>query len=90
MTVARLRRDGVMTSDLGSEVVILDLGSSTYFSVRDTGAVLLHRLVEGASVESMAEELSTTYEADYDVVLADVREFVADLTARRLVEYVED
>jgi Coenzyme PQQ synthesis protein D (PqqD). len=89
MTVARLRRDGVMTSDLGSEIVILDLDSSTYFSVRDTGAVLLNRLVEGASVESMAEELSTTYDADYEVALADVREFVADLTARRLLEYVD-
>lgn len=89
MTVTRLRREGVLTSDLGSEIVILDLDSSTYFSVRDTGAVLLNRLVDGATVEAMAQELSTTYDADYQVALADVRDFVADLDARRLLEHVE-
>lgn len=89
MTVARLRREGVITSDLGSEIVILDLDSSTYFSVRGTGAVLLNRLVQGATVESMAEELTTTYDAEYEVALVDVREFVADLTERRLVEHVD-
>lgn len=53
MTAAvRLRRDGVAWSDLGTEIVILDLRSSTYFSVRDSGAFLVTVLVDGASADT--------------------------------------
>jgi hypothetical protein len=45
MSKLRLRRDGVAWSDLGDEVVILDLRSSTYFSVVDTAALLVNALV---------------------------------------------
>ena len=41
----RLRRDGVACSDLGSEIVILDLDTSSYYSASNSAATLVGALV---------------------------------------------
>lgn len=89
MQALRLRREGVAWSDLGSEVVILDLRSSTYYSVRDTGAFLVNLLMTGASVPVLVERLLTSYEISEEAARGDVEEFVKELTRRDLVEPAE-
>lgn len=89
MNEIRLRREGIAWSDLGSEVVILDLRSSTYFSARDSGAFLVNALVDGASATTLVERLLGRYEADTDTVRADVDEFLGELARRDLIEPVD-
>lgn len=88
MTAFRLRRDGVACSDLGSEVVILDLDSSAYFSARNSAATLVQTLVEGASPQALAEQLVIRYDVTPDVAAADVQRFLDQLNTRNLLEKV--
>jgi Coenzyme PQQ synthesis protein D (PqqD) len=88
MTALRLRRDGVACSDLGSEVVILDFESSTYFSARASAAVIVQTLVEGASPEALVAKLLDRYDVTTDVAAADVRRFLDQLESRNLLEQI--
>lgn len=89
MSSLRLRRDGVAWSDLGTEIVILDLRSSTYVSVRDTGAFLVNGLVDGASAQTLVERLLDGYNTTEDIARSDVDEFLAELSSRDLLEPVD-
>lgn len=89
MSALRLRQDGVACSDLGDEIVILDLRSSTYFSARGTGAVLVTALQSGASVDTLVGDLRAAYDVTEDVAREDVVEFVADLERRGLLESLD-
>jgi coenzyme PQQ synthesis protein D (PqqD) len=90
MTVYRMRADGVACSDLGGEVVILDLTSSQYFAVRDSAAMLVGCLMGGATSDDLIEKLIESYSVTRDVATADVHNFVDALRARNLVEPVAD
>lgn len=89
MPTLRLRRDGVAWSDLGSELVILDIRSSTYFSVRDTGAFLVTALVDGASTQTLVDRLLDSYDTTEDTARDDVEDFLAELSRRDLLEPVD-
>lgn len=89
MSTHRLRRDGITCSDLGSEVVILDLGTSVYFSARNAAAVLVDSLLAGATEQAMAARLVTGFGIDADVAERDVQDFLAQLRGRNLLEPVE-
>jgi len=87
MTVLhRLRRDGVVCSDLDGEIVILDLNTSTYFSVRNSAASLLSALTEGASDVALVESLVAEYSVTPETATVDVREFLDQLAERNLLE----
>ncbi len=86
MAVLRLRREGVAWSDLGSEIVILDLRSSTYFSVRGTAAFLVTSLVDGASADGLVEQLVGSYETTEDTARTDIDGFLTELENRDLLE----
>lgn len=89
MATKRLRQDEVACSDLGGEIVILDLRTSTYFAVRDSAAVLVESLMRGASTEDLVAGLLGRYEVAEDVARDDVLAFLADLDTRGLLETVD-
>jgi Coenzyme PQQ synthesis protein D (PqqD) len=88
MRAFRLRRDEIAYSDLGEEIVILDLRSSTYFSVRRTGAHLVNALMTGASTDVLVAGLCDRYDVTEDVARTDVKTFLTVLEQRDLLEEV--
>lgn len=86
MRAFRLRRDEIAYSDLGEEIVILDLRSSTYFSVRRTGAYLVNALMTGASTDVLVASLCDRYDVAEDVARTDVQTFLTVLEQRDLLE----
>jgi hypothetical protein len=88
VTTFRLRRDGVACSDLGSEIVILDLDTSSYYSAAASAATLVGALVDGASCEALVEQLVTTYAVEPEEAAADVEGFLDGLRRRNLLEEV--
>ena len=67
---------GIACSDLGEEIVILDLRASTYFSVRRTGAHLVTALMDGASTDALVAGLCARYDVTEDMARADVQLFL--------------
>ena len=86
MTAFRLRKDEIAYSDLGEEIVILDLRASTYFSVRRTGAHLVAALMDGASTDALVAGLCARYDVTEDVARTDVQTFLTVLEQRDLLE----
>lgn len=88
MTVLRLRDDNLFWRESGGEVVALDAGASRYFAANPTAAVLWKRLGEGegASESGLTDTLCERFSVSREVAEADVAAFVAELSARGLLE----
>lgn len=85
-----LRRDGITWSHLGDELVLLDLHTSTYFSMRGTAAFLITDLAVGCSIETLVTRLLENYDTTEATARADVASFLADLEGHNLVETNHD
>lgn len=86
MSSYRLRRDGLACSDLGSEIVILDLDTSSYFAASASAAILVGALIEGATTADLVDCLREQYEVPTDVAAADVEAFLAQMRRRNLLD----
>ena len=81
----RLRAVDLTWRVLDDEVVVLDLRTSSYFSVNDTGKVLWDVLVEGASEEQLVTVLVDRFEISEDVARRDVGAFLSLCSERELL-----
>jgi Coenzyme PQQ synthesis protein D (PqqD) len=77
----RLDETAMSWQETDDGVVVLNLATSRYLVINDSGKVLWERLLEGATRSELAEHLVTVYEIETPVAAADVDDFVADLTA---------
>lgn len=85
VAVVRLR-PGIEWRAVSGEVVALDLESSAYLSVNDTGSLLWPLVVTGATENQLVEALLSNFDVAGDQARADVAEFVARLRSLSLVE----
>jgi hypothetical protein len=82
----RLRVDDVAWRDVGDELIILELATSTYLTLNGSAKQLWLRLVPGASVEDLADMLVSTYGISFEQAESDTEAFLAALVERKLVE----
>jgi len=86
MSRLKLRTEVVEWRRLEDEIVVLDLASSVYLSIRGVGAVLWEALAEGATQEELTALVVDGFEVDPETAGADVAAYLADLRSRSLVE----
>lgn len=83
----KLRTEALSWQRLEADAVLLDLRTSTYFTVNSTGADLVDALATGERTEA---DLQQVLLVDYDVTperaAADVRALLADLDGQGLLE----
>lgn len=82
----RLRTDALTWRNVEGEIVALELATSTYLAVNQTGAFLWPSLVEGASENDLATKLVQTYAVSSAQANADVEAFLTPLRERGLLE----
>ena len=83
--VLRLKR-GVEWHPLDDEIVVLDLNSSAYLAVNDTGAVLWPLVAQGTTEGQLVEALTSRFQIDAGQARADAGVFVEQLRSLTLVE----
>jgi hypothetical protein len=81
----RLRKNGVSWRELDGQIIVLDLESSKYVTVNGAGAVIWERLVAGASVDELVEELVESFDIDDATARSDTEAFLDDLRQRNLL-----
>jgi hypothetical protein len=81
----RLREAELDWREVEGEVVALDVRTSQYLAVNDTGRLLWSALAEGATRDELVERLVEAHEIDRGRAAADVDAFVAELEARDLI-----
>ena len=70
---------GIEWRNVSGEVVALDLESSAYLSVNDTGSVLWPLVASGTTRGGLVDELLARFDVDADEARRDVAEFVEQL-----------
>ncbi len=83
--VLRLK-PGVEWQHVDDEVVALDLGTSAYVAVNDTGAALWPLVAGGTTPQQLVEALTASFPVDAERARADVDAFVLQLRSLRLVD----
>jgi hypothetical protein len=81
----RLRTDDVVKQETDGETVLLDLRSSTYFVVNETGTCLLPLLLDGAERQELLQTLLETFDVEEEQAEADLDQFVEDLRRQDLI-----
>lgn len=84
--VYRLRREALDWVDLGDEVMVRDGVAERYVSMNPSGSMLWKALLEGATEAQLCALLTDAYDVDASVAATDVREFVAELERRQVLE----
>lgn len=76
---------GVMARAVGSEIVLLDLDSGTYFGLDTVGSRLWQLFEQGKSIAEACDVLINEYEVDYETLLNDAQALAEDLLAKKLM-----
>ena len=87
----RINHPSVISESIDGEVVIIALGTGTYYSLRGTGARAWDGLAAGRSTDAVTADLARAFAIPADVDAASaVEAFVTSLLAEGLVVEVAD
>jgi len=75
----------VVSAQLDDEMVLLDAERGIYYGLDPVGTRIWQLLGAGHDAEEITEQLTAEYDADPDLLRADVAAFLAQLAARGLI-----
>jgi len=81
-----LKADEVVWREVGDELVVLELGTSTYLTLNGTAKYLWLTLAEGATVGELVKSLAARYGISDEQARIDASSFINALTARGLID----
>ena len=85
MAQMRVRRDDLVWQQLDDEVVVLNLRTSQYLRINETGVFLWRLLEQGMSLEGLAGALTDEYEIDETTAARDVQSLLETLDEHGLL-----
>ena len=85
MTERYLRHPDLRLADVEGDGVVLHLGTRRYFSVSESGLVILQALESPQSVEDLVQRLVDHYDVTPDQAEASVRQFLETCRSAELL-----
>jgi coenzyme PQQ synthesis protein D (PqqD) len=89
MTSLRVNSPNVIYETIEGEVILIDLKTGTYYSLRDSGAAVWQAIEHGAGEDGIAAELRSRYDASEGEIRAAVRRLLDELEREGLVRAEE-
>jgi hypothetical protein len=83
-----LRAPEVVEADVDGERVLLSPKDLAYFGLEGTGAVIWDRIAEPIRLGELVDQLTAEYQADPELIRAEVVDFAAGLEAAGLLAEV--
>ena len=80
----RVNSPQVIWETVEGEVLLIDLGTGNYYSLRGTGAVIWHALEQGARVDEILAILERAYEGENELEIA-LGRFLEEVMVEELV-----
>jgi len=80
------RHSSLIFEPVLEETVVLDPDADTYVRLNSSGRWLWERMSEPQTIEALARALAGEFGVDEPRAIGDVRSFLQELAARRLVE----
>ena len=84
-TLFRVNSPNVIHETIEDEVILIDLKTGTYYSLRDAGAVAWAAIERGVDAAGLAAVLEQRYAASADEIAAAVQRLLGDLEREGLV-----
>lgn len=84
-TTVVVARD-VLASELGAELVMLNLADGIYYGLDGVGAAVWKLVQTPVTVAVICQELIAAYDVDPELCRADVLKLLTDLSSRGLVD----
>ena len=81
----RVNSPNVIHETIEGEVILIDLKTGTYYSLRDAGAVVWQAIQDGAGEEGIAAELRSRYDGSDEQIHEGVRQLLAELEREGLI-----
>jgi hypothetical protein len=85
----RCARD-LFSTNIGGEVVMLDVAAGKYYSLNPTGSAVWSMLgspdSQGMDLDTLLKNLETRFDAAREAIVADVHALIGELHAKGLVE----
>jgi hypothetical protein len=81
----RVNSPNVIHETIEGEVVLIDLKTGTYYSLRDSGAAVWQAIEQGAGEGGIAAELGSRYDASEEQIRDAVRQLLAQLEGEGLI-----
>lgn len=73
-----------------NEVVILNLNTGHYYTLKEAGLLIWDGVVEQKSIKEIARQLETNYEIDYQSALRDTQQCLENLLTEQIMTLVAE
>lgn len=80
--------DIVFTDFEGGEAILVDLNTTKYYELNETGALIWRCLENGKTIEDIVSEMQSVYEVSAEHALASVETLLNSLESNNLVKRV--
>ncbi|HZM56677.1 MAG TPA: PqqD family protein [Acidimicrobiales bacterium] len=81
----QLKVDDVVWREVGDELVVLELSTSTYLTLNGTAKYLWESLADGATLDRLIEMLVERYQISNHQARSDTESFLSALADRELI-----
>ena len=83
-----VRSDGLVSADVGEEVVMLDVEKNAYYDTDPVGADIWHRLTEPVRARELCDALLQGYAIDRETCERDVLAFLTEAHREGVIRIV--
>jgi hypothetical protein len=81
----QLKVDDVVWREVGDDLVVLELSTSTYLTLNGTARYLWERLADATTLDGLIEMLVERYQISADQARSDTESFLSALADRELI-----
>jgi len=84
-TIVTKRKDGLLVSELGKEVVMMDIDNGNYIGLNETGKAIWDMIDEPVKVSDLVDKLLAQYNIDKEQCSNDTLECLNKMEDQKLI-----
>ncbi len=84
-TVVSRKKEGLLVSELGNEMVMMDIDSGNYIGLNETGRAIWELIEEPVKVDDLIKQLMTKYDISFDDCSKDTLEYLNKMDEQKIL-----
>jgi hypothetical protein len=86
-TIISRRKEGLLISELGDEMVMMDVESGNYIGLNQTGRVIWELIEQPLKVDDLIKQLLSRYDISYEECSQDTLEYLNKMNEQKILSY---
>jgi hypothetical protein len=84
-TIITRRKEGLLISELGDEMVMMDIESGNYIGLNQTGRVIWELIEQPIKVDELVKQLLDRYDTSYNECCQDTLEYLNKMNEQKIL-----